>query len=109
MAESSPTASATDAPHPDFGSNEWLVEEMYDQFTADPSSVGDEWADFFRKGGYGSNGGSNGVTESKASPPKSESSETRTDEPALEPTLGVALKVREDIERIVDSGVLEGV
>ena len=31
------------------------------------------------------------------------------DEPALEPTLGVALKVREDIERVVDSGVLEGV
>jgi len=31
------------------------------------------------------------------------------DDPALEPTLGVALKVREDIERVVESGVLEGV
>src|SRR5690606_31534131 len=53
VAESSPRASATDASHPDFGANEWLVEEMYNQFSADPSSVDAAWADFFRKGGYG--------------------------------------------------------
>ncbi|MFO6454269.1 MULTISPECIES: multifunctional oxoglutarate decarboxylase/oxoglutarate dehydrogenase thiamine pyrophosphate-binding subunit/dihydrolipoyllysine-residue succinyltransferase subunit [unclassified Aeromicrobium] len=92
MAESSPTASATDAPHPDFGSNEWLVEEMYDQFTADPSSVDAEWADFFRKGGYGANGAASSEQRSAGSKtaekpaPKSESSETRTDEPAIEPS-----------------------
>jgi 2-oxoglutarate decarboxylase len=30
-----------------FGPNEWLVEEMYEQFLADPSSVDPAWHDFF--------------------------------------------------------------
>src|SRR2546421_38041 len=32
---------------PQFGPNEWLVEEMYEQFLADPSSVDPAWHDFF--------------------------------------------------------------
>jgi 2-oxoglutarate decarboxylase len=31
----------------EFGPNEWLVEEMYEQFLADPSSVDPAWHDFF--------------------------------------------------------------
>ena len=31
----------------DFGANSWLVEEMYEQFRTDPSSVSDAWRDFF--------------------------------------------------------------
>ncbi|HEY2430395.1 MAG TPA: hypothetical protein VGI06_15755, partial [Acidimicrobiales bacterium] len=30
-----------------FGPNEWLVEEMYDKFRTDPSSVGPSWQEFF--------------------------------------------------------------
>ena len=30
-----------------FGPNEWLVEEMYDRFKADPASVGPSWQQFF--------------------------------------------------------------
>jgi 2-oxoglutarate decarboxylase len=30
-----------------FGANEWLVEEMYEQFVADPSSVSESWQEFF--------------------------------------------------------------
>jgi len=30
-----------------FGPNEWLVEEMYDRFEADPSSVAPSWQEFF--------------------------------------------------------------
>ncbi|WP_245691703.1 multifunctional oxoglutarate decarboxylase/oxoglutarate dehydrogenase thiamine pyrophosphate-binding subunit/dihydrolipoyllysine-residue succinyltransferase subunit [Geodermatophilus telluris] len=30
-----------------FGTNEWLVEEMYQQFLADPSSVDQAWHEFF--------------------------------------------------------------
>ncbi len=30
-----------------FGPNEWLVEEMYDRFEADPSSVSPSWQQFF--------------------------------------------------------------
>ncbi|MGI8984463.1 MAG: multifunctional oxoglutarate decarboxylase/oxoglutarate dehydrogenase thiamine pyrophosphate-binding subunit/dihydrolipoyllysine-residue succinyltransferase subunit [Acidimicrobiales bacterium] len=30
-----------------FGPNAWLVDEMYDRYRADPSSVGESWRDFF--------------------------------------------------------------
>ncbi|MGB0114891.1 MAG: 2-oxo acid dehydrogenase subunit E2, partial [Ilumatobacteraceae bacterium] len=30
-----------------FGANSWLVEEMYEQFVADPGSVSDSWQEFF--------------------------------------------------------------
>jgi 2-oxoglutarate dehydrogenase E1 component len=30
-----------------FGANEWLVEELYDRYQADPSSVDEAWHDFF--------------------------------------------------------------
>ena len=32
---------------PGFGTNSWLVEEMYEQFRADPESVGEAWREFF--------------------------------------------------------------
>ncbi|MCW2496896.1 hypothetical protein, partial [Jatrophihabitans sp.] len=31
----------------DFGANEWLVEDMYERYLADPSSVDAAWHDFF--------------------------------------------------------------
>ncbi|MDJ0768887.1 MAG: multifunctional oxoglutarate decarboxylase/oxoglutarate dehydrogenase thiamine pyrophosphate-binding subunit/dihydrolipoyllysine-residue succinyltransferase subunit [Ilumatobacter sp.] len=39
--------STTDASSPGFGANSWLVEEMYEQYQADPSSVGESWREFF--------------------------------------------------------------
>lgn len=33
----------------DFGANEWLIEELYDKFLADPSSVDPQWQAFFAK------------------------------------------------------------
>ncbi len=35
------------APSSDMGANEWLVEEMKEQYDKDPGSVGPEWADYF--------------------------------------------------------------
>src|SRR5699024_11772682 len=32
-----------------FGGNEWLIEEQYEKFLADPEAVGPEWRDFFAK------------------------------------------------------------
>ena len=32
---------------PAFGANSWLVEEMYEQYRADPESVGESWQEFF--------------------------------------------------------------
>jgi 2-oxoglutarate dehydrogenase E1 component len=37
----------TDGQGPGFGANSWLVEEMYEQFVADPGSVSDSWQEFF--------------------------------------------------------------
>lgn len=32
--------------NPQFGQNEWLVEEMYQRFKEDPSSVDSSWHEF---------------------------------------------------------------
>lgn len=37
----------TTSPASQFGPNEWLIEEMYEQFLSDPSSVDAAWHDFF--------------------------------------------------------------
>ncbi|MGI8696805.1 MAG: 2-oxoglutarate dehydrogenase E1 subunit family protein, partial [Mycobacteriales bacterium] len=31
----------------EFGANEWLVEEMYERYVADPNSVDSAWHEFF--------------------------------------------------------------
>ncbi|HWB36682.1 MAG TPA: hypothetical protein VHA75_11725, partial [Rugosimonospora sp.] len=31
----------------DFGPNEWIVEDMYQRYLADPASVDPAWHDFF--------------------------------------------------------------
>ena len=35
----------------DFGANDWLIEQMYEQYTADPKSVDPSWAKFFAANG----------------------------------------------------------
>ncbi len=45
---------------PDFGANEWLVEEMFDQYQQDPGSVDANWAEYFRAQGTGA--GTNGTS-----------------------------------------------
>lgn len=59
MAESS-----QNNPLSDFGANEWLVDEMYEQYQKDPGSVGPEWTAYFA-----ANGGSNGSATSTAATP----------------------------------------
>ncbi|RYJ02455.1 MAG: hypothetical protein EON52_19565 [Actinomycetales bacterium] len=66
MAESS-QASTT----PDFGTNQWLVEEMYDRYQADPSSVDASWVTFFEKNDLESSNGSS-PAPAKAEPAKAE-------------------------------------
>ncbi|HEY4992212.1 MAG TPA: hypothetical protein VII33_09015, partial [Nakamurella sp.] len=39
---------------PEFGPNDWFVEEKYQQFLADPESVDLIWRDFFADSGSGS-------------------------------------------------------
>lgn len=67
---------------PDFGTNQWLVEEMYDQYKADPSSVDETWVTFFQDGHdpSGSGGSSNGTSANGSSSPAQ--AESRKAEPA---------------------------
>ncbi len=41
------SSSSTSSPAGEFGPNEWLVEEMYQRFLDDPSSVDPAWHEFF--------------------------------------------------------------
>ncbi|MCU1658796.1 MAG: 2-oxoglutarate dehydrogenase, subunit, partial [Pseudonocardiales bacterium] len=41
------TGNETQAAPGDFGANEWLVEDMYERYLADPGSVDAAWHDFF--------------------------------------------------------------
>ncbi|WP_249666099.1 multifunctional oxoglutarate decarboxylase/oxoglutarate dehydrogenase thiamine pyrophosphate-binding subunit/dihydrolipoyllysine-residue succinyltransferase subunit [Nocardioides faecalis] len=53
MTQSSDQSNGSPAVPPDFGANEWLVEEMKEQFEADPGSVDPAWAAYFRSEGGG--------------------------------------------------------
>ena len=52
MAETSQDSST-----PDFGTNQWLVEEMYDRYQQDPTSVDASWVTFFENGNVPSDNG----------------------------------------------------
>ncbi|MGZ4464617.1 MAG: multifunctional oxoglutarate decarboxylase/oxoglutarate dehydrogenase thiamine pyrophosphate-binding subunit/dihydrolipoyllysine-residue succinyltransferase subunit, partial [Nocardioides sp.] len=53
-------------PSADFGANEWLVEEMYDQYKKDPGSVDATWATYFKAHGNGQ--ATNGSAPAPAAP-----------------------------------------
>ena len=63
-----PDESSTSAPEVDFGANDWLLEEMYEQYTADPSSVDETWADYFKSHGAPSTGAGDGAAADKPEP-----------------------------------------
>jgi multifunctional 2-oxoglutarate metabolism enzyme len=52
-------------PHAGFGPNEWLVEELYQSWLADPNAVDPAWSDFFRD--YDQGRGANGRSTSAPS------------------------------------------
>ena len=48
---STSSSAADDDAAADFGANDWLLQEMYEQYTADPESVDPSWAQFFKAHG----------------------------------------------------------
>ncbi len=62
MPQSSSKQSSASSPEvpDDFGANEWLVEEMHEQYEKDPSSVDPRWVSYFTTNGSGSEGSSSG-------------------------------------------------
>jgi multifunctional 2-oxoglutarate metabolism enzyme len=79
-----PDQSPTSTPEADFGANDWLLEEMYEQYTADPSSVDATWAQYFKShGAPGSGDGNGGVAEKQESRPRRAEEQPATpDKPA---------------------------
>ncbi|HEY2723576.1 MAG TPA: hypothetical protein VGI84_02710, partial [Pseudonocardiaceae bacterium] len=59
------SSSASDDRNVQFGPNEWLVEEMYEQFLSDPSAVDPAWHDFFADYRPSSRGGDNGTAANR--------------------------------------------
>ena len=47
VSSSRPSSTPNSSAVAGFGTNEWLVEEMYQQYLADPSSVDQAWHEFF--------------------------------------------------------------
>ena len=45
---STQATNSKDNPLAGFGPNEWIVEDMYQRFLADPNSVDPAWHDFFK-------------------------------------------------------------
>ncbi len=83
MAESSPAASPVDNPLAAFGANEWLVDEMYEQYKQDPNSVDKAWWDFFKN--YHEDAEAQNGKKAEPKPAESKPSETapaKADEPA---------------------------
>ena len=70
-----PSSSVLDA----FGANEWLVDEMYEQYQRDPNSVDKAWWDFFESVGKGGNGLPDGDTGAgrHAGPAKTEKAQEK--------------------------------
>ncbi len=78
-----PDQSPTSTPEGDFGANDWLLEEMYEQYTADPSSVDATWAEYFKShAAPGSGDGNGGVAEKPQQPRRAEEQPASPDKPA---------------------------
>ena len=75
---SGPSTSSTEPSSTDFGANEWLVEEMREQYAADPGSVDPAWKAYFADEGGASNGsGTNGSgSNGSAAPAEKQAAKT---------------------------------
>ena len=63
-----PDQSPTSTPETDFGANDWLLEEMYEQYTADPDSVDATWVEYFKSHGAPTSGDGDGAGAEQEEP-----------------------------------------
>ncbi len=64
----------------EFGANEWLVEEMLEQYERDPNSVAPEWVKFFQSNGQGNGTGTTKSAGDTPSPSAKEAPDTKAPE-----------------------------
>ena len=74
--DQSPTSAPAEA---DFGANDWLLEEMYEQYTVDPSSVDQTWAEYFKAHGAPTTDAGNGAASEAPQPQPRQVPEPRAD------------------------------
>ena len=74
--DQSPTSAPVEA---DFGANDWLLEEMYEQYTVDPSSVDQTWAEYFKAHGAPTTDAGNGAATEAPQPQPQQVAEPRAD------------------------------
>ena len=55
-------------PNQDFGANEWLVDEMYERYLSDPTSLEPSWIEFFKTYNPNSSSSSSSAVSSTSSP-----------------------------------------
>jgi 2-oxoglutarate dehydrogenase E1 component len=83
--DTSPSSSEED-PLAAFGANEWLVDEMYEQYRTDPGSVDKAWGDFFRTHQPGRHAaGENGVPSGPAQSAPAKGQPAKTEQAKAEP------------------------
>jgi len=76
----------SESPSTDFGANEWLVDEMYEQYQQDPDSVAPEWKKYFQANGSAApNGNPEASTVTKQAPTPTRSEPQKPTEPAQKP------------------------
>ena len=57
-------------PNQDFGANEWLVDEMYERYLSDPTSLEPSWIEFFKTYNPNSSGSSSSTSAPIAGAPR---------------------------------------
>jgi len=73
-------------PSADFGANEWLVEEMYDQYQKDPGSVDATWVKYFQANGQTNGHAAAAATKTEEKPaPKAEPKQAAPPKAAPQP------------------------
>jgi len=93
----------------DFGANSWLVEEMYEQFRSDPTSVSEAWREFFSDYRSVADDANNVVAPASAPTPAPVASAPAVAAPAAAPTAPTSAPVAVPVPADVTPEPIRGV
>jgi 2-oxoglutarate dehydrogenase E1 component len=107
-------ATSTPGTSDDFGANDWLIEQMYEQYVADPSSVAPDWARLFAADS--APGSAPAESDSKNEQPKTAKPETeqpktqqpKTQQPKTQPAQTQKPDQKTDQKKKTEPNVVNG-
>ncbi len=88
----------------DLGPNEWLVDEMYEQYRANPTSVGESWQEFFADYTPRTEAKTNGAAPAEAPPPPAPEAEPKPEPKAAAPAPKAEAKAEPKAEAQAPAG-----